>query len=46
MIGIINQGKLLQLGTVPEIKALHENPGSLEDVFLTLTRGDEIPVAT
>ena len=45
MIGIINQGKLLQLGTVAEIKALHENPGSLEDVFLTLTRGDEIPVA-
>lgn len=40
-IGIINHGKLLQLGTVEEIKALHERPGSLEDIFLTLTRTDE-----
>ncbi len=39
-IGIINQGKLLEMGTVAEIKALHENPGSLEDVFLTLTRDE------
>ncbi len=36
-IGIINQGKLLHLGTVGEIKALHENPGSLEEVFLAVT---------
>lgn len=41
LIGIINQGKLLKLGTVPEIKAAHENPGSLEDVFLEVTRGDD-----
>lgn len=40
-IGIINQGKLRAHGTVDEIKALHENPGSLEDVFLKLTRTDE-----
>lgn len=40
-IGIINHGKLLQLGSVEEIKALHERPGSLEDIFLTLTRTDE-----
>ena len=40
-IGIINHGKLLQLGTVEEIKALHKRPGSLEDIFLTLTRTDE-----
>ena len=40
MIGIIHQGKLLHLGTVPQIKALEENPGSLEDVFLRLT-GEE-----
>jgi len=37
-IGIIHQGRLLNLGTVEEIKALHENPGSLEEVFLTVTR--------
>ena len=36
-IGIINQGKLLHLGTVGEIKALHDNPGSLEEVFLAVT---------
>jgi ABC-2 type transport system ATP-binding protein len=39
-IGIINQGKLLALGTVNEIKALHANESSLEDVFLVLTRGE------
>ncbi|MBX3179575.1 MAG: ABC transporter ATP-binding protein [Candidatus Hydrogenedentes bacterium] len=36
-IGIINEGKLLHMGTVAEIKALHKNPGSLEEVFLELT---------
>ncbi len=40
-IGIINLGNLLHVGTVGEIMALHENPDSLEDVFLELTRGDE-----
>ncbi|NIA13764.1 MAG: ATP-binding cassette domain-containing protein [Nitrospiraceae bacterium] len=40
-IGIIHRGKLLHIGTVPEIKALAEHPGSLEDVFLQLTQGDE-----
>ena len=40
-IGIINNGKLLHIGTVPEIKAMAERPGSLEDVFLELTEGDE-----
>jgi ABC-2 type transport system ATP-binding protein len=39
-IGIINQGRLLHLGTVAEIKALHENPGSLEEVFLAVTSED------
>ncbi len=39
-IGIINQGRLLHLGTVEQIKALQENPGSLEDVFLTLTENN------
>ncbi len=38
-IGIIYQGKLLHTGTLKEILALATNPGSLEDVFLELTRG-------
>lgn len=40
-IGIINQGGLLAEGTVAEIRAMHQNESSLEDVFLTLTRTDE-----
>lgn len=40
-IGIIHQGKLLHTGTVTEIKALASNPGSLEDVFLELTKEEE-----
>ncbi|RMH23487.1 MAG: ABC transporter ATP-binding protein [Acidobacteria bacterium] len=40
-IGIIHRGRLLHVGTVPEIKALASHPGSLEDVFLELTRDDE-----
>ena len=39
-IGIIHQGRLLHIGSVGEIKALASNPGSLEDVFLELTRGE------
>jgi ABC-2 type transport system ATP-binding protein len=40
-IGIIHQGKLLALGSVAEIKGLVTRPGSLEDVFLELTREEE-----
>ena len=46
-IGIIHHGRLLQVGTVAEVKALarrqeeHELEGSLEDVFLELTRDEE-----
>lgn len=36
-IGIIHQGKLLHVGRVPEILAMAQRPGSLEDVFLQLT---------
>ncbi|MBN2308446.1 MAG: ABC transporter ATP-binding protein [Candidatus Hydrogenedentes bacterium] len=39
-IGIIHNGSLLHTGTVSEIKALAQNPGSLEDVFLQLTGGE------
>jgi ABC-2 type transport system ATP-binding protein len=38
VIGIIHQGRLLVKGTVEEIKQLSERPGSLEDIFLTLTQ--------
>jgi ABC-2 type transport system ATP-binding protein len=37
-IGIIHNGRLLQLGSVADIKALSRRPGSLEDVFLEITR--------
>lgn len=36
-VGIIHEGGLLHTGSVPEIKALASQPGSLEDVFLELT---------
>jgi ABC-2 type transport system ATP-binding protein len=37
-VGIIHHGTLRQVGTVAEVKALLSDPGSLEDVFLELTR--------
>ena len=37
-VGIIDHGQLRALGTVEEIKRLASRPGSLEDVFLELTR--------
>ena len=39
-IGIIHKGKLRHTGTLREILALSASPGSLEDVFLELTRED------
>ena len=36
-IGIIHQGKLLHVGTVDDILAMAQSPGSLEDVFLEHT---------
>lgn len=45
-IGIINGGKLLADGTVAEIRALHEQGGSLEEVFLTLTQSDDEATAS
>jgi len=40
-IGIIHRGRLLAQGSVAEIKALAGSHGSLEDVFLELTREPE-----
>lgn len=37
-VGIIHRGRLLHTGTVDEVKTLADHPGSLEDVFLQLTR--------
>jgi ABC-2 type transport system ATP-binding protein len=39
-VGIFYRGRLLQLGSVEEIKGLARRPGSLEDVFLELTEGE------
>jgi ABC-2 type transport system ATP-binding protein len=38
-IGIINQGKLIALGTVDELHTQVDRVGSLEDIFLELTGG-------
>jgi ABC-2 type transport system ATP-binding protein len=40
-IGVIHQGRLRFTGTVQEIKALHRHPGSLEEVFLEVTRSTD-----
>ncbi|HNR29841.1 MAG TPA: ABC transporter ATP-binding protein [Candidatus Hydrogenedentes bacterium] len=40
-IGIIHNGRLLHLGTIAEIKALQDRPGTLEDVFLELTQATD-----
>jgi ABC-2 type transport system ATP-binding protein len=40
-IGIIHKGRLLHTGTLPDILALAREPGTLEDVFLELTRDEE-----
>ncbi|MCB1056160.1 MAG: ABC transporter ATP-binding protein, partial [Acidobacteria bacterium] len=42
-VGIIHRGRLRHLGSVEEIKALAQRPGTLEDVFLDLTREDGEP---
>jgi ABC-2 type transport system ATP-binding protein len=39
-VGILHRGQLLHVGTVEQVKALAEAPGSLEDVFLHLTRDE------
>jgi ABC-2 type transport system ATP-binding protein len=40
-IGIINLGKLLHVGTVPETLALADDPENLEEVFLELTKDED-----
>jgi len=40
-IGIINQGKLIAVGTMEELRATVRGETSLEDIFLSLTGGAE-----
>jgi ABC-2 type transport system ATP-binding protein len=40
-IGIINQGKLVAVGAMDELRKLGEGETSLEDIFLNLTGGTE-----
>ena len=40
-IGIINQGKLIAVGTLDELRALGRGETNLEDIFLSLTGGPE-----
>ena len=41
-IGIIHNGKLLHIGTVDDIMQLEGSRETLEEVFLELTKGDEL----
>ena len=40
-IGIINQGRLVAVGTMQELRSLGRGEASLEDIFLGLTGGAE-----
>jgi len=40
-IGIIDEGRLISIGTFEELKKLAKVEGSLEDVFLKLTEENE-----
>ena len=40
-IGIINEGQLIAVGTMQELRALGKGETSLEDIFLNLTGGAE-----
>ena len=40
-IGIINEGRLIAVGTMAELRALGKGETSLEDIFLSLTGGAE-----
>jgi ABC-2 type transport system ATP-binding protein len=40
-IGIINEGELIAVGTMQELRALGKGETSLEDIFLSLTGGAE-----
>ena len=41
-IGIIQEGKLIAEGAMPELKALAKREGTLEEIFLSLTSGEDV----
>jgi len=41
-IGIIQEGKLIAEGTVPELRTLAKKQGTLEEIFLSLTGGEDV----
>jgi ABC-2 type transport system ATP-binding protein len=45
-IGIINNGKLIAVGTMEELRAGGQGQASLEDIFLSLTGGAEVTEIT
>ncbi len=45
-IGIINQGRLIAVGTMNELRAMGNGESSLEDIFLNLTGGAEFAEIT
>lgn len=44
-IGIIHQGKMIAIGTLQKLREKEAFGGSLEDLFLELTGGDEMPLS-
>jgi ABC-2 type transport system ATP-binding protein len=40
-IGILNEGRLIAIGTMDELRAMSAGEASLEDIFLSLTGGAE-----
>jgi ABC-2 type transport system ATP-binding protein len=41
-IGIINHGKIISMGTLAELRENLAQDGSLEDIFLSITGGDDV----
>jgi ABC-2 type transport system ATP-binding protein len=40
-VGIVQRGRLTRVGTISDLRAQAAHSGSLEDVFLALTGGDQ-----
>ena len=40
-VGIVQEGRMTRVGTVEELRAQSARSGTLEDVFLALTGGDQ-----
>jgi ABC-2 type transport system ATP-binding protein len=42
-VGIIHRGQLVATGSIDEVRAVAQSGGSLEEVFLKLTDGEQVP---